>query len=186
MDDTKKAATLDTEEDDLDRYNPWGSKYNNSMCQEIIDMFSEGKTQAQFCSKHSLSTDTFQKWRKKYKKFNEACELAHNKARDYFDQMRADNMLDPDVNWGTFNKMYSARFNIADKRTVRVKGLSKSKDERQMLKCLSKAVEDEELTPDEVSKLLGIVDTSLKVKQTNELEDRLRFLETGLNPSSER
>jgi len=161
---------------ELDR---WGSKYKDGMCDELIEMFSKGKTQAQFCAKHSIATDTFQKWRKSHKAFDKACELAHNKARDYYDEMRHENMLDPTVNWGTFNKMYSARFNVADKRTVRVKGLGKAKDEREMLKCLNKAVDEEELTPDEAQKLSSLIDISLKVKQTCELEDRIVTLENG-------
>lgn len=168
-----------------DEHNPWSSKYTDSMCQDIIEMFSQGKSQAQFCGKHMLATDTFQKWRKRHKKFDQACVIAHNRAREYWDAQREIYMVEDaegaKMNWNAFNKMYSARFNIADKRTVKIKGLGKSKDEREMLKCLSKAVEDEELTPDEVSKLLGIVDTSLKVKQVNELEDRLKALEDSVN-----
>ncbi len=167
---------------ELDR---WGSKYKDAMCDEIIEMFSQGKSQAHFCATHSIGTDTFQKWRKRHKDFDRACIVAHSKARQYWDAQREIYMVeDPEgakMNWNAFNKMYSARFNIADKRTVKVKGLGKSKDEREMLKCLTKAVEDEELNPDEASKLLGIVETSLKVKQTNELEDRLKALEISLD-----
>ncbi len=159
---------------ELDR---WGSKYKDEMCEELIEMFSEGKTQAQFCAKHSIATDTFQKWRKSHKAFDRACLLAHNKARDYYDNMRHENLLDPTVNWNTFNKMYSCRFNIADKRTVRVDGFGTAKDERAMLKCLNRALANEELTPDEAQKLTSLVDMSLKVKQTCELEDRLITLE---------
>lgn len=180
MDDIKKgASTLDKEDD----YNPWSSKYTDSMCQEIIDMFSKGKSQAQFCGKHFISTDCFQKWRKRHKKFDQACVVAHNRAREYWDAMRETYLVEDaegaKMNWNAFNKMYNTRFNIPDKRTVRVKGLGKAKDEREMLKCLSKAVDEEELTPDEAQKLLGLVDTSLRVKQTCELEDRLAVLETA-------
>lgn len=168
-------------EDDL--YNPWASKYRDEMCEQIIEMFSRGKTLAHFCATHSIGRETFGKWRKKYKKFDLAVINAEQKARDYYDGMREQYMVeDPQgskMNWNAFNKMYSARFNIPDKRTVKVKGLAKAKDEREMLKCLSQAVHDEELTPDEVQKLLGLVDTSLKVKQTCELEDRLVALELG-------
>ena len=163
---------------DLDR---WGSKYKDEMCDEIIEMFSKGKSQAHFCATHSIGTDTFQKWRRRHKDFDRACIVAHNKARQYWDAMRETYLIEDaegvKMNWNAFNKMYNTRFNIADKRTVKVKGLGKSKDEREMLKCLTNAVEQEELTPDEASKLLGIVETSLKVKQTNELEDRLKVLE---------
>lgn len=163
--------------------NPWASKYNDSMCEQVIDMFSRGKTLAHFCSANGIGRDTYCKWRKRHKRFDNACILGEQKAREYYDAMREQYMIeDPQgakMNWNAFNKMYSARFNIADKRTVRVKGLGKSKDEREMLICLTKATEAQELTPDEVSKLLGIIDTSLRVKQTLELEDRLKLLESS-------
>ncbi len=178
-----------------DDFNPWISKYRDEMCEEIIEMFKKGKTKAHFCATHGLGSETFSKWRRKYERFDNAVIFAEQCARQYYDTMRdkyleaEDGMATTDeegnivvkkLNWAVFNKMYSARFNIPDKRTVKVKGLGKSKDEREMLKCLSIAVEEEELTPDEASKLLGIVETSLKVKQTNELEDRLTLLEKEL------
>lgn len=151
------------------------------MCLEILEMFSRGKTQANFCAKHTIGTDTFDKWRKRHKLFDAACIAAHNKARDYYDNLRQQYLVEEfegaKINWGLFNKMYSCRFNIADKRAVRVKGLGKAKDEREMLKCLTKAIEDQELTPDEAQKLAGIIEVSLKIKQTQELEDRVKSLE---------
>jgi hypothetical protein len=73
--------------------------------------------------------------------------------------------------------MYNARFNIADKRAVKVKGLGKAKTERDMLKALTKAIDEGELTPDEAQKLASLIDVSLKIKTTQELEDRLSTLE---------
>lgn len=165
--------------------NPWGSKYNDSMCLEIINMFSHGKTQAHFCGTHHISSDTFKKWRKRHKLFDKACDVAHDMARQYWDKVREDWLIAESegmqINWGAFNKMYSARFNISDKRAVRVKGLGKAKDEREMLKCLNQAIEDQELTPDEAHKLAGLIDVSLKVKSVEEFEKRLSALETSDN-----
>jgi ribosome-binding protein aMBF1 (putative translation factor) len=66
-----------------------------------------------------------------------------------------------------------------------VKGLGKSKDERAMLKALMKAIEEGELTPDEAQKLGSLIDISLKIKNTEEMEHRLKVLEnantTGFN-----
>lgn len=166
-----------------EKMDPYATKYTDAMGDQIIEMFKRGKTMAHFCATNDIGKDTFFSWRKKYKDFDAACIKAEQYARDYWDDMREQYLVadpsGPQMNWNAFNKMYSARFNIPDKRTVQIKGLSKSKDEREMLKCLAKAVEDEELTPDEAQKLLGIVDTSLKVKQTNELEDRLKALEAA-------
>jgi len=178
---------LDTKEPDLkDLDNPWGSKYSNSMCLEIIQMFSEGKTRSQFCARHTISNNTFEAWRKKHKLFDAACIAAHEKARAYFDKLRDDhliNEIDLDsksmtgLNHALFNRMYNTRFNIPDKRTVKVKGLGKSKNERDMLKALTKAIDEGELTPDEAQKLASLIDVSLKIKNTQELEDRLTVLE---------
>jgi len=149
-------------------------------------MFSEGKTRSQFCARHTISNNTFEAWRKKHKLFDAACIAAHEKARAYFDKLRDDhliNEIDLDsksmtgLNHALFNRMYNTRFNIPDKRTVKVKGLGKSKNERDMLKALTKAIDEGELTPDEAQKLASLIDVSLKIKNTQELEDRLTVLE---------
>jgi hypothetical protein len=176
-----------TKEPDLkDMGNPWGSKYSDSMCLEIISMFSEGKTRSMFCAKHTICNDTFEKWRKRHPLFDRACSVAHDKARAYFDKMRDEHLLSEidlenksmtGINHAVFNRMYNARFNIADKRTVKVKGLGKSKNERDMLKALTKAIDEGELTPDEAQKLASLIDVSLKIKTTEEMEERLKALE---------
>lgn len=190
----QRALTLDTKEtnakginpDLKDKDNPWGSKYNESMCLEIINMYAQGKTRAQFCSLHTISDDTFNKWRKVHKLFDAACFAAHNKARAYYDELRDShliNEIDLDsktmtgINHGLFNRMYNARFNIADKRAVRVKGLGKAKDEKDMLKALLKAIEEGELTPDEAQKLASIIDVSIRVDQNVIQEKRLCAVE---------
>lgn len=169
--------------DDFDSdYNPFGaSKYTDAFCEQIIEMFTLGKTVANFCAFIGIGKDTFCKWRRKYERFDRAVIVAEQCARDYWDNVRDKWLVeDPDgkkMNWGAFNKMYSTRFNIPDKRPVKVKGLSKSKDERQMLKCLTTALDEEEITPDEAQKLTSLIEVSLKIKNTSELEDRLVALE---------
>ncbi len=176
-----------TKEPDLtDMDNPWGSKYSDSMCLEIIEMFSQGKTRAMFCAKHTICNNTYEKWRKRHKLFDRACDIAHDKARGYFDRMRDEHLLSEidlenksmtGINHAIFNRMYNTRFNIPDKRAVKVKGLGKSKNEREMLKALTKAVDEGELTPDEAQKLAVLIDVSLKIKNTQEMEGRLEVLE---------
>ncbi|HAT1964743.1 TPA: hypothetical protein I8Z55_000354 [Legionella pneumophila] len=183
--------TLDAKEKGLipdlnDKDNPWGSKYNESMCLEIINMFSEGKTRSEFCARHTISNNTFEAWKKKHPLFNRACEVAHEKARAYFDRLR-DSHLEQEIdletksmtglNHALFNRMYNARFNIPDKRLVTVKALGRAKDERAMLKSIMNAVSNGELTPDEAQKLANLIDVSLKVTQIKELEERLKAIE---------
>lgn len=169
-----------------------GTKYRETMCLQIIEMFSRGKTLAHFCATNLISRDTYGKWRRNNKLFDEASYIAHDKARDYWDAKReqyleeeylrtekGETQISNKLHWGAFNKMYSARFNIADKRAVRVKGLGKAKDERAMLKCLSQAIEDQELTPDEAQKLASLIDVSIKIKTNQEMEQRLDILETA-------
>ena len=169
-----------------DKDNPWGSKYSEAMCLEIISMYSEGKTRSNFCARHTIGNDTFQKWRKVHPLFDKACDAAHDCARSYFDNLRDTHLINEidlesksmtGLNHALFNRMYNARFNIQDKRLVKVKGLGKAKDEKAMLKCLMSAIDRGELTPDEASKLAGLIDVSLKIKQTQELEDRLAAIE---------
>lgn len=183
---TKETKAKGVNPDLKDKDNPWGSKYSESMCLEIIEMYSKGKTRAQFCARHTISDDTFNKWRKVHKLFDAACFAAHNKARAYFDEMRDSNLeneIDLEnktmsgINHALFNRMYNTRFNIPDKRAVRVKGLGKAKDEKMMLHCLMAAVDAGELTPDEAQKLASIIDVSLKVKDKIELEQRVTAIE---------
>jgi hypothetical protein len=181
--------TLVTKEPDLtDMDNPWGSKYSEKMCLEIIEMFSVGKTRAMFCAKHTICNNTFENWRKRHKLFDRACDIAHDKARAYFDDMRDSHLLSEidlenksmtGINHAVFNRMYNARFNIPEKRAVKVKGLGKAKDEKAMLKCLLAAVDSGELTPDEAQKLASIIDVSLKVKDKLEFEGRLTAVENA-------
>lgn len=176
-----------TKEPDLkDLDNPWGSKYNESMCLEIINMFSEGKTRSMFCAKHTICNDTFEKWRKRHPLFNRSCDIAHDKARAYFDRMRDEHLLSEidlenksmtGINHAVFNRMYNTRFNIPDKRAVKVKGLGKAKDEKAMLKALLKAIDDGELTPDEAQKLASIIELSIRVDQNVSQEARIKAIE---------
>src|SRR5690606_28281091 len=81
------------------------------------------------------------------------------------------------LNHALFNRMYNTRFNIPDKRAVKVKGLGKAKDEKAMLKALMMAIEDGELTPDEAQKLASIIDLSIKVDQNVSQEARIKAIE---------
>jgi len=182
--DTKGTKTPDL----TDKENPWGSKYSESMCLEIIHMFSEGKTRSQFCARHTIGNDTFERWRAKHPLFDRACVAAHELARAYYDKMRDDHLLSEidlenksmtGINHAVFNRMYNTRFNIPEKRTVKVKGLGRAKDEKAMLKCLMAAVDSGELTPDEAQKLASIIDVSLKVKDKIELEQRITAIENA-------
>ena len=181
------AETLKAKGPDLkDPTNPWGSKYNESMCLQIIDMFAEGKTRSEFCAKHVISNDTFEKWKKRHPLFEAAYAAAHEQARSYFDALRDKHLImeyNPDektvtgINHALFNRMYNTRFNIPDKRAVTVKALGKAKDEKGMIRAIMLAVSNGELTPDEAQKLAGLIDVSLKVKQVQDLEERLSVLE---------
>lgn len=188
--DTKGTSALGVNPDLKDKDNPWGSKYNESMCLEIINMYAQGKTRSQFCARHTIGKNTFDVWKKKHPLFAAACLAAHEKARAYYDELRDSHLeqeIDLDtksmtgINHALFNRMYNTRFNIPDKRAVRVKGLGKSKDEKAMLKCLMAAVDSGELTPDEAQKLASIIDVSLKVKDKVELEARVTAIEQANN-----
>lgn len=174
------------EPDIKDMTNPWGSKYSDSMCLEIINMFSKGNTRSQFCAKHTISNNTFETWRKRHALFDRACEVAHEAARSYFDNLRDEHLISEwdlesksmtGLNHALFNRMYNARFNIPDKRTVRVKGLEKAKDEKAMLKAIMKAISEGELTPDEAQKLASLIDLSIKVDQNISQESRIKAIE---------
>ena len=182
----KAGVRRGTRPDLKDKNNPWGSKYKDAMCLEIIKMFETGATRSAFCAKHTISNDTFETWLRQHWLFKTAYKAAHEKARAHFDKFRDEHLeilFDEEgrpvsgVNHALFNRMYNARFNIPDKRAVKLKGMGKAETERDMLKNLLKAVEDGQLTPDEAQKLGSLIEVSLKVKVTQELEARLAQVE---------
>lgn len=144
-------------------------------------MFGDGKTRAEFCDLHNISSDTFEDWKKQYPLFSEAYRVAIQKAQAYYDRLRRQYLVQEfegdSINWAGFNRMYNVRFNVPDKRAVTVKMLARAKDERAMLKSIMKAISDGELTPDEAQKLANLIDISLKVKQAHELEERISAIE---------
>jgi hypothetical protein len=151
------------------------------MCVEIIEMFSKGKTYSNFCGKHVISEKTYCEWRKKHALFDKACFVAHQQARDYFDNLRQEYLVQEfegaSINWGLFNRMYNVRFNIPDKRLITVKALGKAKNEKEMLKSIMRAVSEGELTPDEAQKLASLIDLSIKIDQNVTQEKRLCAVE---------
>lgn len=178
-----KGSQYPTYNPETSQDNPWGSEYHPDMCLQIIEMFSDGDTAAAFCAHHTICSDTYEKWRKKYPLFDRACIVAHDKARFYYDKMRKDYLIQEKdgkfIHWPMFNRMYNVRFNLADKRRVKVKGFGSAKDEKEMTQSLTRAIEAGDLTPDEGQKLATLIEVSLKVKQTQELEHRIDVLETA-------
>lgn len=172
--------------DRTDKSNPFGSKYYEGMCLEIIEMFRRGETRSQFCALHTISNETFDSWRRKHPLFAAAYAVAHEKARAYYDELRQSHLemeYDPEhktvigLNHALFNRMYNTRFNIPDKRAITIKALAKAKDEKQMLKAIMKAISEGELTPDEAQKLASLIDLSVKIEQNIELEARVKAIE---------
>ena len=169
-----------------DKLNPWGSKYRDSMCLEIIEMFARGKTRANFCARHTISNNTFEAWRKKHYLFDTAYQAAVQKAQSFYDKLRQDHLIiefDDEgkpvsgLNFALFNRMYNTRFNIPDKRAVKVRMLKNAKSERDMLEAMLNAVAEGELTPDEAQKLANLIDISIKVTTVQDLEKRIREIE---------
>lgn len=160
----------------------WGNQeYEPRMCLEIIAMFAEGKTRSQFCAKYSISSITFERWRKRFKLFDKAYVVACEQARAYYDDLRHRHLVEEHegakLNTALFNRMYNARFNVPDKRLVKIDKLAKAKNEKDMLDTIKKSIAKGELTVDEAQKLASLIDVSLKIKQVDELEARLKAVE---------
>ncbi len=183
----KGVGTLVANDIDVkDKLNPFGSKYDESMCLEIIEMFAVGDTRSQFCARHTISKATFDTWLKRHPLFACAYAAAHEQARAYYDRLREEHLVmeyNPEektvtgINHALFNRMYNTRFNIPDKRAITIKALAKAKDEKQMLKAIMKAISEGELTPDEAQKLASLIDLSVKIEQNIELEARVKAIE---------
>ena len=51
------------------------TKYRRSLCQELIDMMSNGKTLDHFCVRNGITSKTASNWKAKYEDFAEACDI---------------------------------------------------------------------------------------------------------------
>lgn len=156
------------------------SKFRGTMCQEIIEMFAEGKTASNFCARHSISENTLTRWLDTYPMFNDAYLVAMSKAKDYYDNI-AQNYLIEEHNGAKLNtRLYELimrnRFNMPQTRLVKMQGMAK-RTAAEKLDSICEAVEKGQLTASEAQKLASLIDSTIKAQEYDELKARVEEIE---------
>ena len=157
--------------------------FKPEMCKTIITMFAQGKTKAEFCARYNISSKTFEKWVTKFSAFKEAYEIAKVKAHAWFEELGRDHLVEQfegeKLNTALYNRMMNTRFKVATQREIRVKNLKKAKNITERVNAIFEAVGDGELTTTEVTGLSRLLETSIKVSEFEELERRVKEIESS-------
>lgn len=159
------------------------SKFKGSMCAEIIEMFEMGETKEQFCARHSISDNTFERWLDTYPTFLDAYYVAIEKAKAYYANLINNHLIEehkgPKLNMHAIQLIYRTRFEMPQNRIVRV-GMNK-KTAQEKLESICAAVEKGQLTADEAQKLATLIDSTIKASEYDELKQRVEQIEQAQN-----
>jgi len=158
-----------------------GTQYKGSMNKQLIDMFKEGKGREDFCAHHNISEHTFTRWLKTYPDFKEAYEVAIPHAKVYYFGLARDHLIESfegsKINTALFNRIVNVRFNLPEKKRLKIEGISRARTVEGRLKKILVAIENEEISADEASNLMNVIETCMKTKTLGELEQRLQQVE---------
>lgn len=146
----------------------------------LTEIFENGGDIAAFCRTAKIARSTFQEWRKHFDDFKEAYNHAKELARYWWEKQGQENLCNPHFNTNAWRLMMRNRFDMADSRRVAVPGLTKAKTYKAQYNCVKRALEDEELTPDEALKLGNFIATGAKIDTMDEVMARLEALEANV------
>jgi len=156
------------------------TKYRESMCLEIINMFHEGMTRSQFCARYTISECTFSMWLDCQPLFNDAYIVAHEKARAYYDSLAMNYIVEEKDGARLNTKLYELvtrnRFSMPSTRFVKVQGLS-ARTPEEKIDAICRAVESGQLTPDEAQKLSTLIGAAVNAEQLGELKNKVEQIE---------
>ncbi len=146
----------------------------------LMEIFENGGDIAAFCSSAKIARSTFQLWRAGFDDFKDAYDKAKELARAWWENQGQENLCNPQFNTNAWRLMMRNRFDMTDSRKVAIPGLCKADSYKAQYNCVKKAVEDEELTPDEALKLGNFVATGAKIDTMDEVIKRLEALEANV------
>jgi hypothetical protein len=156
------------------------TKFRVSMCVEIINMFSAGKSRAQFCARHKISKRTFDNYLDRYPMFADAYDAAQEQAKAYFDAMAIDNMIEepqgPKLNTRLYELTLRNRFEMPGTRIVKLEGLA-ARSAQDKIDAICLGVQEGKLTPDEAQKLSSLINVSISAQQFDEMLGRIEKIE---------
>lgn len=156
------------------------SKFNHSMCVELINMFQQGKTRAAFCARHNISEQGFSQWVEKYPLFADAYDVALAKAKKYYEDIAHDHLIEehqgPKLNTKLFGMIMRNRFEMPQNRIVKLRGMA-ARTSEDKLNAICEAIEAGSITPDEAQKLASLVNVSISAQQFEDVLERLEQIE---------
>lgn len=83
------------------------TKFSSALCEDLIEMASRGKTISHFCVIHSISKPTYHNWKKKYKEFAEAIDIAEEAYKSFIHDLTLKGALcEIDCNHTLLGKMF--------------------------------------------------------------------------------
>lgn len=145
-------------------------------CKLVIDLFSEGKGQAAFCSEVGITRTTFNDWQDKHAEFARAVSLAEAKSLAWWEEQGRKGVNAEKFNAGVYQIMMTNKFRYTRERTMQVKGLSKAKDANGKMKVVEKEIEAGSLTASEANALASIVATGATVNEKTSVADQVKEL----------
>ena len=153
------------------------TKFEGKMCIDIIKMFAQGKTRAQFSAKYNICKRTFDTWLDKYPMFYDAYIRANEKARAYYDDLAEQYLIEehkgPKLNTRLYEIIMRNRFEMPATRIVRLEGMAKrSVDDK--LQAICDAVAKGLITPDEAQKLGSLIDSTIKADEHAKLKKMIQ------------
>ncbi len=147
---------------------------------KLLAIFENGGDIAAFCRYCKIARSTFQEWRKHFKDFKEAYDQARELARAWWENEGQENLCNPQFNTNAWRLMMRNRFDMTDSRKVSIPGLSKAKTYKAQYNCVRRAIENEELTPEEALKLGNFIAVGAKIDTMDEVLSRLEALEANV------
>lgn len=156
------------------------TKFKGSMCIDIINMFAQGKTRAQFSAKHNICKITFDMWLDKYPMFLDAYIRASEKARAYYDDLAQKYLVEehkgPKLNTKLFELIMRNRFHMPATRIVKLEGMAKRTVEEK-LQSICDAIAKGHITPDEAQKLACLIDSTIKSDEHDKLKKMIEEIQ---------
>jgi hypothetical protein len=143
----------------------------------LQDLFMNGDNIAAFCSEIEISRDTFYNWVNLHPEFAEAYKQAHEHAFKWYEMVGKIGIRDPlNFNSVAWSMQMRNRFGMADKRTITIKNIDKSKSFLETYALLMNEVANGRFTCDEVVKMCDVITKGVDIKMKDEMEKDVAML----------
>lgn len=126
------------------------SKFDPKMCDVVEAMCLKGKSKAQICRELRISTTTYDDWIRNGKdvQFSATHKQGQADRRAFWDDLRDDNLDNPDFNWQWHEQHYKRQYNSAEEPFIDVPGFDPDKDYKFNVRMVLKSVFVDKLNTD--------------------------------------